>query len=113
MFGLRIVRKRVFEFLGMRAPYALEQQYHRQTTLNGGLACVVGRGANRGRFDGTWAEMPAALKRTLLDRNSAAGWSAAMGIDWMTRNELSQAIPPAYSRFIGEAAISAIRGSTP
>jgi DNA (cytosine-5)-methyltransferase 1 len=24
-----------------------------------------------------------------------------MGIDWMNRDELSQAIPPAYSEFIG------------
>jgi len=28
--------------------------------------------------------------------------SAAMGIDWMKRDELSQAIPPAYTQFIGE-----------
>jgi DNA (cytosine-5)-methyltransferase 1 len=32
----------------------------------------------------------------------------AMGIDWMTRAELSQAIPPAYSEFIGRAALQAI-----
>lgn len=35
----------------------------------------------------------------------AKGWrlaAEAMGIDWMNREELTQAIPPAYTRFIGE-----------
>ena len=32
-------------------------------------------------------------------------YRAAMGIDWMNRYELSQAIPPAYSEFIGRAAL--------
>jgi len=33
----------------------------------------------------------------------------AMGIDWMTRGELAQAIPPAYTRFIGEQLMSFLR----
>lgn len=32
----------------------------------------------------------------------------AMGIDWMSREKLSQAIPPAFSRFIGLAAMKAL-----
>ena len=28
-------------------------------------------------------------------------WSNAMGINWMTIEELAEAIPPAYTRFIG------------
>jgi DNA (cytosine-5)-methyltransferase 1 len=40
----------------------------------------------------------------------------AMGIDWMNRDELSEAIPPAYTRFIGEqllAVLSARVGENP
>ena len=29
-------------------------------------------------------------------------WRECMGIDWMTRDELAQAIPPAYTQFIGK-----------
>lgn len=28
-------------------------------------------------------------------------WETAMGIDWMTRDQLAQAIPPCYTQFIG------------
>jgi len=31
-----------------------------------------------------------------------------MGIDWMTRAELSQAIPPAYTEFIGKQLLKAV-----
>jgi len=34
-----------------------------------------------------------------------------MGIEWMTRGELSEAIPPAYSEFIGRAAMNYIRSA--
>lgn len=33
----------------------------------------------------------------------------AMGIDWMNRDELSEAIPPAYTEFIGSALLDHIR----
>ena len=41
-------------------------------------------------------------------RNPLAVQQAAMGIDWMPRETLSQAIPPAYSEYLGHAAIKAI-----
>lgn len=44
-------------------------------------------------------EYAAGIRHTQDDRQRA------MGIDWMNRDELSQAIPPAYTRFIGEQLI--------
>lgn len=44
-------------------------------------------------------------KHTTTDRGREA-----MGIDWMTRDELSQAIPPAYTEFIGEQLIEHLAG---
>lgn len=40
-----------------------------------------------------------------------AGWrmaAAAMGIDWMVRSELTQAIPPAYTEYIGRCIIGCL-----
>jgi DNA (cytosine-5)-methyltransferase 1 len=34
---------------------------------------------------------------------NVAAASAAMGIDWMTRDELREAVPPAYARFLALA----------
>jgi len=30
-------------------------------------------------------------------------WSKVMGIDWMTKKEMAEAIPPAYTRYIGRS----------
>jgi hypothetical protein len=41
----------------------------------------------------------------------AAGWhlaAKAMAIDWMNRAELSQAIPPAYTEYIGKYLMQAV-----
>ncbi len=46
----------------------------------------------------------------------AKGWTKAaeaMGIDWMKREELTQAIPPAYTKFIGEALLKHIKLASP
>lgn len=36
---------------------------------------------------------------------------AAMGVDWMTNGELSEAIPPAYTEFIGRQLLAYLRAS--
>lgn len=50
-----------------------------------------------------------------INRETVAGHMAgaaearkAMGIDWMTRAELTQAIPPAYTEFIGKQLLGAL-----
>lgn len=36
----------------------------------------------------------------------------AMGIDWMTRAELTEAIPPAYTRFLGERLLTDLKAAS-
>jgi len=44
-------------------------------------------------------------------KNKIAEGRKAMGIDWMTRGELSEAIPPAYTEFIGNQLMTAIQNA--
>jgi DNA (cytosine-5)-methyltransferase 1 len=93
MFGLslpglergQLVRERWFETswqgFEMRSPCCHD----------GPAISVVGHGTP------TWV-------RSKLGRNpTIAEYRALMGIDWMNRDELSQAIPPAYTEYIGAA----------
>lgn len=86
MFGLRTFRHRLFE-----ASFPLEQPWHPAHELVGSQA-KMGRPPKEGEFIqvvGNFSGVDLARK--------------AMGIDWMNRDSLAQAIPPAYSEFIGRA----------
>lgn len=85
MFSLDVRRHRIFE-----SSFPIEQ-----------LEC---------RHENQAPRFPPATNRTNLRKTVEVGvWRipldvqrSAMGIDWMTLTELSQAIPPAYARFIAQ-----------
>lgn len=83
MFNLTLYRHRLFEL-----PIPLGQPEHPEHTQN---VVKVGRPWRAGDVTaivGHFSNVTAARR--------------VMGIDWMTRDELSQAIPPAYTRYIGQ-----------
>lgn len=47
--------------------------------------------------------------RDIWEGGHKAAASEAMGIDWMTLEELSEAIPPAYAEFVGRSAIKELQ----
>ena len=89
MFGLKVYRHRLFEtnyFMMVPA-----HPPHRERLPR------AGRGPNANGWLSVAGHFP----------NVDAG-RKAMGIEWMSRDELSQAIPPAYSEYIGRAAMQYI-----
>ena len=90
--GLRVVRERWFETSGF---YALSPPTARWPGI-----CIRG-----GFYSVTGHDVSSRLRKAGAPRNTIAKWREAMGIDWMIRDELTLAIPPAYSEFIGRAAL--------
>lgn len=43
---------------------------------------------------------------------SLANASDAMGIDWMHKTELNEALPPAYTEYVGRYLLAAVQGAT-
>ena len=107
MFGLRVIRKRVFEIEGFAPPMALDPTHGSLRITRGDLASVAGHGhgVNKRAREGPWRD---AVKA----RNTAEGWRQAMGIEGMTRDEIAEAVPPAYAEFIAREALRQIRAAT-
>ncbi len=114
-FDLDVVRRRHFECEGFQPPFSLAREDRRKVDT-GELACVCGNGWQTpwhlARKYGGRNKLPSELKRKLSTRNSIAGWRAAMGIDWMVKDEIREAIPPAYAEYIGRHAAKAIAART-
>lgn len=94
MFGLKVFRHRLFEC----SPWILSPMHlsHRELRIGvGGYCCVAGHGDSG---------------NGLIDKchRTKAAWEIAMDIDWMTKYELTQAIPPAYTEWIGRQMLPAI-----
>ena len=90
MFGLRIIRHRLFEASEFMWPAAACNHRERRP-IN------PHRQSSRDRI---YAEFGRQDPEKL--------WAAEMGIDWMGRYEVREAIPPAYTEYIGRAALEAM-----
>ena len=100
MFDLRVLRHRLFEF-SLPLNIDLSCNHQGRSVASGDFAGVYargGKGHRHGRDE---------RGNKVRDASSADGpaWSDAMGIDWMTDRELTQAIPPAYTAYLGERLI--------
>jgi DNA (cytosine-5)-methyltransferase 1 len=85
MFGLRTIRHRQFEVAGFPVMSPPHSPHVARTATS----------RRRERWARGWHVSITGDVGTYVGPE-------AMGIDWMTGDELSQAIPPAYTRFIGE-----------
>lgn len=93
MFGLKVLKKRKFQLINWfcMAPGIPEKI---GSVKAGDYAQVLGNGQLKVTGGG---------KFKVEGNNVLEVWSNAMGIDWMTIEELAEAIPPAYTRYIGRS----------
>lgn len=98
MFGLQVYRHRYFELGGWSAtaPVHVPHDGHRVSgwrhgvRYDGDIVAPYGDGGGKG---------------------SPEEWAAALGIDWtLDKVELRQAIPPAYTEWVGRALVTHLRG---
>jgi DNA (cytosine-5)-methyltransferase 1 len=96
--GLRVTRHRYFECHGFDPG---------PTPLHGRHPLHYTRDKRKGHY-GRLDEMTAFVMVNGGGNCSKAAAADAMGIDWMTKGGLNEAIPPAYGRWLGERTIRAL-----
>jgi len=92
MFGLRVLKKRVFELQNWFTLHP-EIPAKRGSVKAGDYAQVAGKGQLTTTGGSRFKVKGDSVKEV---------WSNAMGIDWMTRDGLAQAIPPDYTEYLGK-----------
>ncbi|BCM89085.1 hypothetical protein IAD21_00929 [Abditibacteriota bacterium] len=98
MFDTKVIRHRLFE---TSFPVDWPSHVpHRGSCAGGELCTVAGMGGAMKTRGGDRRKE----KRTL------EAWREAMGISWMQKYELTQAIPPAYTQFLGEKLLAQLTG---
>jgi len=98
MFGLPVYRHRRFESSAL----ILEPAHERHDVVIGRGRMVNDRAKgtlNAGSSSGAWGRQ--SIVTVAGGQFRKADGERAMDIDWMTKAELAQAIPPAYTEFIG------------
>jgi DNA (cytosine-5)-methyltransferase 1 len=92
MFGLKVVRRRSFETINWFALKPGVPVYRPGMVMRGECMVVAGHGGNKNRWGNDWK----IEGKSVLDKRRLA-----MGVNWMTNKEIVEAIPPAYTKYIG------------
>lgn len=118
MFGLRVIRHRIFEINGFTILQPKHEK-HKLSVCDGTAEAVYGASGHPGCFGDKERqkklyELVRKRKQSYYACVSGHGgngysytlksWQKAMGIDWITnKKHLAQAIPPKYAEYIGNS----------
>ena len=105
MFDLGVIRHRHFEISDHIPRYPPKRCHHVGNAYNGAYCSVYSGGYRPGQ----WGNDKRRKELQYKPKETIEQWQEAMGINWMgARRELIEAIPPAYTEWIGELIISGL-----